>query len=373
MKVEVNVAKFAAAYGTVAAIAPTRSPKEVLQNVKLVVDENELVLQATDMEFAARVALDDGYSVLTTGTVLLPVRWVSNVLRETTDELLTLECEDSVLHLTGLNSSFKLPTMNPDEFPNVERFDAEAFHRAEARSFAAAIKRTVFAADVETSRYALGGIKLEMTEDTALVVGTDGRRLAKAEFQARSVGDHSTDREASVIIPARAAHMIERCVSGSDAEEVDIECRSNDVRVRVDGTEFYSRLVEGRYPNWRQVIPEGDDGGSVRVSAGSLARLIRQAAITTDRESRGIDFIFSDGELRLESRTADIGESKVSMPASLEGDAQTSTLDNAYVADFCKVIDGEEDVYFGLNNNGPAKLITEDDFIYIVMPMARDK
>ena len=108
------------------------------------------------------------------------------------------------------------------------------------------IRRTVFATDNESSRYALGGVLLELGADKIIAVGTDGRRLAKMEGPAKSVGGHQTG-DNTTIVPTKAMHLIERALTDADAE-VQIAARANDILVKSPRVTIYSRLVEGRFP-----------------------------------------------------------------------------------------------------------------------------
>ena len=367
MKVEVSVSEFSEAFAIAAQVAPPRSPKEILQNVRVTADNHRLLLEATDLELSIRVSMDSGYSVLEPGGVLLPARWFASLLRECTDELLTLELDGSNLRVTGNSSKFKLPSSDYKAFPSAQEFKAESFFQTTANVLSSAIRRTAFATDSESSRFALGGVLLEPMADAANMVGTDGRRLAHVSFAVEPVGEPGNVSQ--TIIPTKSAQIIARTIGARD-EPVDIAFHSNHVNVRTGRYEIYARLVEGRYPEWKKVIPTFDPVAETLLPVGSLGSVIRQAAIVSDRESRGIHFALTDGQLVLEASTAEIGDSIVRIPAVFDGAGAKSKLDNTYVLDFCKAVDSESEVTLSLNGNGPAKLQCGDDYTYVVMPMA---
>ena len=372
MKITCQRESLTAAFSLAASIAPTRSPKEVLQNVKITADGGKLTLTATDMEVGIRLELSDGVEIETEGTALLPVQRTMAILRENNDEQLSFETDESGIRVQGSRSKFRLPGNNPDEFPAVTGFDESKYHVVPARLFRELVKRTVFATDAESSRYALGGVLLEMEGDSVIAVGTDGRRLARMQGSGTSEGGHQTSG-ASTIVPTRAIQLMERALNDSD-ESVDIAARNNDFLVRTSTAVIYSRLVEGRYPNWRQVFPQRDNGVKLDMTVGPLFAALRQAAIVTDRESRGIDFTFADGTLRLEASTAEIGESQIELPIAYDGDPITLTLDHRYVADFCKVLDNESTFILDIESgSAPALLTTDDGYGYVIMPMARER
>lgn len=371
MKIVCNRESLAAAFQLAASVAPARSPKEILQNVRVTATGGLVTLEATDMEVGIRLQLDD-IDIQKEGAMLLPVARVGAILRESSDETLTFETDDSGVQIRGSRSKFRLPGANPDEFPRVASFEEEKYHEIPVRLFKEMIRRTVFATDTESSRYALGGVLLEMDETQITAVGTDGRRLARMQGSAQSIGGHGTTG-ASTIVPTRAIALLERAVSEKD-ETVQVAARANDLLVRTRRWTLYSRLVEGRYPNWRQVFPERTESATIDLTVGPLFSALRQAAIVTDHESRGIDFTFANGNLTMEATTAEIGESHVDFPIAYEGEPVTLTLDHRFVADFCKVLDNESTFQMEIEAaDRPALLTTDDGYAYVIMPMARDR
>ena len=212
---------------------------------------------------------------------------------------------------------------------------------------------------------------LELNGDEVLAVGTDGRRLARMIGKGKSVGGHKTTGN-TTIIPTRSLGLMERAISDKE-EVVHIAARQNDVLLRTSRCTIYSRLVEGRYPNWRQVIPTRTESVSIDVSVGPFFNVIRQAAIVADQETRGLDFEFGDGTLLLTAKTADLGQSRVELPIDYTGEPIRLKLDYRFVSDFLKVLEPESkfkmDVVSGTQ---PALMTTEDGYAYVVMPMALD-
>src|SRR5581483_2184931 len=245
MKVVCDREKLLASFQTASAVAPSRSPKPILQNVKFEVTGNgEVVgtMMATDLEVGVRVN-SPGIQVEAAGSAILPIGRFSSILRESSDAQLRLETDGQGTIVRGDRSEFRLPAENPDEFPTVAQFSESKYHELPGRLLREIIRRTVFATDVESSRYALGGVLIELTADKITAVGTDGRRLAMMEAPARSVGGHQTG-DNTTIIPTKAMHFIERALVDGEAE-VQIAMRANDVLVKTERATVYSRLVEG--------------------------------------------------------------------------------------------------------------------------------
>jgi DNA polymerase III subunit beta len=370
MKISCDREKLATAFQLAGSVALTRSPKEVLQNVKIEASEDRVTLMATDMETGIRIDVE-GIDVQTPGKALLHVGRVGLILRESSDDQLYFESDGSATIVKGLHSEFKLPSANPDEFPTVVGFEEDKYHELPARLFREMVRRTAFATDADSSRFALGGVLLELNGDDVLAVGTDGRRLARMLGTGKSFGGHETTSN-TTIIPTRSLSLMERSI-GDKEDVVHIAARGNDVLLRTSRCTIYSRLVEGRYPNWRQVIPKRDDSVAIEMTVGPFFNVIRQAAIVADQETRGLDLEFGGGTLVLTAKTADLGQSRVEMPIDYDGEIIKMKLDYRFMSDFLKVL--ESDAKFKMDvasSTSPALMTTEDGYAYVVMPMALD-
>jgi DNA polymerase III subunit beta len=371
MKITLDREKFQNAFQTAAAVAPARSPKPILHNVKLEVTPEGGTLLATDLEVGIRIHVS-GIEVESPGAAVLPINQMGQILRENRDAKLTLEADLQSTLVRGERSEFRLGAENPDEFPAVPQFNEEKFTELSARLFRELIRRTLFATDNESSRYALGGVLLEISDKEIIAVGTDGRRLAKMQGPAHSVGGHQTVDRTS-IVPMRAMQLMERALTDSDGE-VQLAARGNDVLVRSPRATIYSRLTEGRFPRWRDVFPQRQDASKIELSVGPFYSAVRQAAIVTSEESRGVDFKFAEGTCELSGRAAEVGQSRIEMPVAYDGPAQTICLDPRYVGDFLKVLDPEKTFTLEIKNAESAAVCTTDDgYGYVIMPLARDR
>jgi len=363
--------KLLSAFQTAATVVPSRSPKAILQNVKLTVTPQETTLLATDLETAIRIDVP-GIEVEAVGSAVLPVGRFGSILRESLDTKLQVEAEPQGITVRGDRSEFQLPGQNPDEFPEVASFADESYHQVSARLLKELIHRTLFATDTESSRYALGGVLLEFANDKVTAVGTDGRRLAKMEGPCTTVGQCSYD-DATTIVPARAMQLIERAFTDPESE-VRIAVHANDILLHSPRAMIYSRLVEGRFPKWRDVFPQRREAVQIELAVGPLYAALRQAAIVASDESRGIDFAFGDGSLVLSGSTAEVGQSRVEMPVGYAGSPLTVALDHRFVADFLRVLDAEKTFTFDIENTDSAAVFaTDDGYGYVVMPLARDR
>ncbi len=370
MKVTCDREKLLAAFQTAAAVAPTRSPKPILQNVKLEVTDAGAILLATDLEVGIRIHVP-GVEVQVAGSAVLPIGRFGAILRESGDEQLRLETDGQSTVVRGQRSEFKLPAEDPHEFPAVAGFSEAKYHELPARLLRELIRRTIFATDNESSRYALGGVLLEFSEDKITAVGTDGRRLAKMEVPAKSVGGHASG-DSTTIVPTRSMQLIERTLTDGDAE-IQIAARANEVVVQSPRATIFTRLVEGRFPRWRDVFPQRTGATKIDVSVGPMLSAVRQAAIVTSEESRGVDFTFENGTLLLSGRAAEVGQSRIELPLTYDGPALSISLDPRYVQEFLKVLDPDRTITLDLKDaESAAVCLTDDGYGYVIMPLARD-
>ncbi|MDG2184761.1 MAG: DNA polymerase III subunit beta [Mariniblastus sp.] len=371
MKIKIKRDSFQKVFQFASAVAPARSPKAILQNIKLNVSDTETILTATDIEIGVRLNVSD-VTVEATGSAVIPVNRLNMILRESSDEYLVINADSEGTLITGNNSRFELPSQNPDEFPEVAGFVETDYFEVASGILKEMIHRTLFATDAESSRYALGGILLEMTDDIMIAVGTDGRRLAKMEGAITKVGNPLVDGTAT-IVPSRAMQLMERILPDGDIL-VQLAPRSNDLLLKEPNGVFYTRLVEGRFPKWRDVLPKRQDSNRIDIPVGPMYSALKQAAIVSNEESRGVDFTFSKGSLVLSTNTAEVGQSRVEMPVPFNEDELTITLDHRYVADFLKALQPDKTFTMDIENGDQAAYcVTDDNYGYVIMPLSKDR
>lgn len=371
MKISFQRSSFQTAFQIAAAVTSPRSPKDVLANVKIDASGDKATLMATDLEAGIRIELED-VEILAPGKALLPVLRFGNILRETSDERLMLSASEKALDIHGLQSEFHLPNINPDSFPTVAPFEEQSYFEVEPRLFRELVRRTVFATDVESTRYALGGVLLEMNGEEIIAVATDGRRLAKMQGTGKSVSGFQSSTS-NIIVPIKTLSLMEKSLTEKDVV-VQIAARQNDILVQTKRCMIYSRLVEGRYPNWKQVIPQRVRSNRVVSVCGPFHAAVRQASIVADQDSRGVEFLFTQGNVVMKAATADVGESRVELPVTYDGPEIKMTLNGQYVGDFFRVLGADQAFSIDISSDEePAVFMTDDGYLNVVMPMARDR
>jgi len=370
MKVRCPREPLLAALQGASAVVPARSPKPVLTNVKLEVGRDGAVLSATDLEVGIRIEIE-GVETIAAGTVLLPAGRVAAIVRESSPgTVFEIYTDGSAAVVKAPRSEFRLPGEDPLEFPSVAAFPEDACFAVASPLMRELVRRTVFATDNESSRYALGGVLVELSADGIIAIGTDGRRLAKMGGPATV--QQGTPPDAQPIVPARAMQLIERCLGGGDAP-VRVAVRPSEIVVQTGNTTISARLVEGRFPRWRDVFPDRPEAIRVNLLAGPFLAAVRQAAIVTSEQSKGVDFSFEPGQLVLSGRSAESGESRVELPIDHAAGTVKIKLDPRFVGDFLRVLDGGANVGVELTDPQSACVCrTEDGYAYVIMPLAAD-
>jgi DNA polymerase-3 subunit beta len=359
-----------AAFQLVSSVVPTKSPKTVLTNVKLVATPEKSVLIATDLEVVGIRYEVRGVKTEEPGEALLPTARLISILRESTDQELTLEADANASTIRGQYSEFELPGEDPAHYPDVPTFEGEKYHQIQSSILKEMISRTAFAAASESPRYALTGVLWELTAEKTRLVATDGRRLAVSDGVGIQHGKHSTEGQTPVV-PTKAMHLLERNLSDPE-EQVLVDIRPNDVLLQTNRAMIYGRLVEGRYPPYREVFPK-KVSSKIRLPVPQFLSAVKQAAILTDEDSRGVDFSFAKGRLTLKAHVADKGRAKVEMPLEFDGKGVNITFDPRYVVDMLRVLDEDTELTLELADGSTAALFKAgDNYSYIVMPLTRE-
>lgn len=350
------------------AAMPARDLKPILKNIKAVATGDRCTLIATDQEVGIRLDVQ-GLTIQEPGEAILPAKSLIDILREARDKELTIEADASSCVVTGGRKlRFEMPSEDPALFPDFPTFTDDRYHEITAGTLREMIRRTVFAAADETARYSMTGVMWELDGDQIKLVATDGKRLALTEGTATATGGHST-RGQTPVVPTKAMGLLERGLQDDPEDTVKVCIRPNEVLFRTGRSVIYSRLVEGRFPDYRTVIPKRS-AVKVTVNVGELMAAVRQAAIMVDKEAPRVTFRFGPEVLLLEAQGATSGRSTVEMPLEYDGKAIDINFNPQYLIEMLKVLPVEESLLVELNDGGsPALLKCGDQYSYLVMPL----
>ena len=357
----------------VSAAVAARTTKPILSNVKAVAEGDGLTLIAFDTEVGIRYELR-GIMVGRNGAAILPISHLVQILRESRDDDVSLDATDAGTKIRAGTSRFEMPSYPVDEFPDIPAFDdGGRHHEITAGVLRTMIKRTAFAADKKDStRFALSGVLWEAEGKTARLVATDSKRLAVCEGEAALYGPPEATK-GSHLVPAKTMTLLERNLT-DDGELVRIGLRPNEALFQTERAMIYSRLVEGRYPPYRDIIGQTRKQAGVKVPlpVGEFLSRVRQAAIMTDDESKRVDMTFEAGKVTMQARGAETGSSEVEMALpEYDGPEVKIAFDPQYLVEFLRALEGEPAVILEMSDGTkPALFKCGDGYQYLVMPLA---
>ena len=358
----------------VSAAVAARTTKPILSNVKAVAADDGLTLIAQDMEVGIRYELR-GIQVSKAGEAILAVAQLIQILRESSaDTDVTIEANDDGAKVRIGTSKFDMPGYPVAEFPDLPVFDdGGRYHEVTAGELRKMIRRTSFAADKKDStRFALSGVLWEAEGKIGRLVATDSKRLAVCEGNATLHGPAEATK-GSHLVPAKTMTLLDRNLT-DDGELVRIALRPNEAMFQTERAMIYSRLVEGRYPPYRDILAQTRKQSNVKINlpVESFLSRVRQAAIMTADESKRVDLTFEAGKVTMKARGADTGSSEVVMTLpEYDGPEVSIAFDPQYVIEFLRAIDGEPTVVLEMSDGSkPALFQCGDTYKYLVMPLA---
>lgn len=349
------------------AAIPAKDLKPILKNLKAVAGDGRFTIIATDMEVGIRFDVR-GLTIEEPGEAILPALKLTAILREARDAELSIDADASACVVKGAQLEFEMPSENPAQFPDFPHFNDEKYHEITAESLAVMIRRTIFAVAGKEDRYSLTGVMWELDGDRIKLVATDGRRLAMAEGTATGVGGHTT-RGLTPVVPTKAMALLERSLQDAPDEPVKVCIRPNDVLFRTGRAVIYSKLVEGRFPDYRAVIPKKTPI-TVPLNPVQFQAAVRQAAIMTDTDSRRVAFKFDKGKLTLVAQGAMAGRSRIEMPLEFTAKAIDINFNPEYLVDMLKVLPPNAPLTVDLIDGASSALFRcEESYVYLVMPL----
>lgn len=317
-----------------------------------------------------------GVDVMKPGATLLPRERFEGILRTSRADTLAIDREGDALHVRHATARYKLATDDADAYPVFGVWPQESDYRVVAASdLKRAIQRASFAVELESTRFALGGLCLDLDgpAGSMTVVATDGRRLAAQRVSIETEGAPSKPAT-QTIVPAKTCALLDRCLSDDDPPVHFALSGPNVILFRTDRAVIWSRLVEGRFPRWRDVYPEGQPKGVAVIDAGVLRAAMDQASIVTSQESRGITLAFTDGVLTVTASAADAGSAEVFRALAYSGPAIDPSIDPEYAVEMLRSLSPETVVSVELRSVDHAVVFrVGDDYSYILMPLSRDR
>jgi len=342
----------------------TRAATQALSGILLRADDGEVTLAATDGEMGLRMAMEADVS--SAGSALLPGRLLAELARSLAEgdvEIELREAERDVQIRSG-GSSFHLRILPAEDFPGLPEQDAEPL-KIPAAALAETVELVAPAASRDDMRPVLTGVLVNAAGREMTMVATDSYRLAvkRTELEAEIGGELEAN------IPAKALRELGRLVAGGELDEVAVSLLSNQAVFKAGATLLNTRLIDGQFPNFRQLLPESYEH-DVRLPRPEFLDVVRRVSQLAQRNAP-LRLSFAEGELKVSASTPDVGDAEESMPAAFEGEALEIGFNPEFLREGIESVDGDEVLLRLISPLRPGLLqpVDNEDFRYLVMPI----
>ena len=345
----------------VQAIVQSKTPLPVLSNVLLKADKNQLTLTTTDLGVSVRTSIEA--DVGKPGATTLPARKMFSIIRELPNQEIQIEVDDTDVAVIQCGASvFKLMGKSEEEFPGLPKFDSCSEYTLHQGEFREMLQQTAYGASTDETRYVLNGVLLSFKDEKLVVVATDGRRLALVEKEI----EFPKAGEGELILPSKTVHELIKTLS--DEGDVSIQATDSQIAFEFNDMLVVSKLIEGTYPNYKQVIPAGSDH-RVTVERELLLNAVRRVALMTSDQSNTIKLTFSKNNLEITTNTQELGEAKETISLKYDDKKVSIAFNPIYLMEPLRTLSADE-VHFEFTDDlSPGVLKINVPFLYVLMPM----
>ena len=365
MKVSFNRAALVEALGLLTSVVPSRTPKAVLKCVKITASEGGVNICATDLEVGINYSVS-GVVVEEAGEVVVPADRLAPIVRESADEVLSIEADEGTCRIQGSDSHFTIYGQQISQYPEVPGFEGEGELEVGLSNLQTGISQCLFATAKESTRYALNGVLWEVTGKKLLLVATDGRRLARCRVSlaATAVGKMA---EAKIIVPAKTMSLLDK-IGRSDKDKVAVKLVGNQIILSCANVVISSSLVEGNFPKYEDIIPS-DYTNKLTLATEATLSAVRRASLLTSDESRGIKVAISEKKVVFSSRAPEAGDAEVEMGIDYKGEAIEIGFNPQFFIDVLRVIPTDSfELELGKSDR-PGLIKSGKEFLYVLMPI----
>lgn len=361
MKLKVTKAALLEGLHVVQNVVGARTTLPILNNVLLTAEDNKLWLTTTDLEVTVRCGVEA--EIENEGISTLPVKRLSVIIRELSDSAINLSTSDTdVATLDCGSSHFRINGMSRDEFPPVASPEEKHSYSIGQGVFREMLRKTAYAASSDETRYVLNGVLLSFRGAKLTIVATDGRRLAMAESEV----DYPEEDEADLILPSKAVQELLHVLH--DEGDMRVTVKENQVVFEFGDVMIASKLIDGTYPNYRQVIPTQCEQ-RITVEREALLTALRRSAILTVDKTSGTKLTFADNKVTVVTSNAEIGESRETVPVKYNGKPITVAFNADYMMDPLRNLSSDE-IFIELTDElSPGVIKADIPFLYVLMPM----
>jgi DNA polymerase-3 subunit beta len=349
---------------TVTRAASTRSAVQALSGVQLLAAKGGIELRATDMEIGLRVPLSG--EVVREGSVVLPARLVVDVVRALPGDEVSLELRpvEQDVEILGGTAAFYIRTLRLEDFPPFPEVEGDHVE-VPGEAFVATINKVARSASRDETRPVLTGILVSATGAELRMVATDSYRLSVKEtkLDAALAGDFEAN------VPARALQELTRIVQHESAETLSVSVRANQVVFAAGGVVLSSRLIDGQFPNYRQLLPDTYEH-ELRLAGGEISEVVRRISLLAQKNAP-LRLAFTEGELTVSARTPDVGEARETIPVPFAGEPLEIGFNPEFLRDGLEAVETGDVLLRLISPLRPGLLEAADGsgFQYLLMPI----
>ncbi|MAB75077.1 MAG: DNA polymerase III subunit beta [Verrucomicrobiales bacterium] len=360
MKFQIDKDVFQEALNQVQHVVSTRTTLPILSNVLIEADELGLQLSTTDLDvtISKRIAAN----ITETGATTLPVRRLASIVRELPTSEITFEESDDAATVRSGPSFFKILGLPAGEFPAIGEFGEAKDFTIDQKLLKEALRKTSYAISTDETRYVLNGVNCLIGEGMLTLVATDGRRLAMVEQDL----EFPAGNETAVIIPTKAVNELQRLLD--DSGELKVALTDSQAGFELNDSNLITKLIEGNYPNFRQVIP-GNANHRVTVEREALHSAVKRVSLLANEKTNSIKFTFEDHRLAISSNSPEIGEAEEVIDVRYDGPKIVVAFNPEFVMAPLRNLDQDEVFIDLIDESSPGVIKIDEPFLYVIMPM----
>lgn len=347
------------------AISPNNT-LPVLNNILLKAEGKKLHFSATNLEIAISCSIEA--DVRAEGSLTVPAKLITSYVSFLSDEKVELKIEGSNdLSVNASSSDTKIKGISADEFPLIPKVDKDQEFKVKINDFYKGVTETVFSASLNTSRPVLSGVYVKVEKDSLLMVATDSYRLSEKRIPCAKSGGEDFD----CIVPAKTMMELSKIVNKSTDKEMEIIASKNQALFKIGNIELVTRLIDGKYPDYKKIIPESFKT-KFEVTVEDLSIVLKRVSLFAKENNNSVKILVSkDGKLLVSSDETKVGREKANLMVKIDGEDNEIMLNSQYLLDVLTYVHDDK-ISFEMNDKVSPALIRplkEDDYLYIIMPL----
>jgi len=342
-------------------VVSTRTTLPILSNVLLQAKEGAVHLTTTDLDVGVRGSFEANVDKV--GATTLPARRLFTIIRELPSSEIAIEVDGkNAASIRSGQSFFKILGLPEEEFPPLPKFENAKVVTMRQKDLHDGLRKTAYAISTDETRYVLNGVLFSFKENKLTLVATDGRRLAMLDIELEFPRSH----EAEIIVPTKAVTELQRLLK--DDGEVKISVGSGQIAFDLNKTLLVSKLIEGNYPNYKQVIPS-EAKERVTLERETFLNSLRRVSLLASDKSNSIKLNFSKNNIEITANTPEVGEARESLPVAYKGRDFSIAFNPEFLMAPLRNLT-EDEVFFDLiDEMSPGVLKIQTPFLYVLMPM----